>query len=114
LSLRALAGWHRWQLAGAHYVRFPQFPTDVSIRSPSCRAPNPRLANPRPWPSASFRTARYAAKRIHFLQRLSDVTSNKSYGDWGTIFADNVIASAILDRLLHHSTTVNIKGGAID
>jgi len=38
------------------------------------------------------------------------LTSNKSYGDWGQIFADNVIASAILDRLLHHSTTVNIKG----
>ena len=39
------------------------------------------------------------------------LTSNKSYGDWGAIFADNVIASAILDRLLHHSTTVNrIKG----
>ena len=38
------------------------------------------------------------------------VTSNKSYGDWGTIFADNVIASALLDRLLHHSTTINIKG----
>lgn len=39
------------------------------------------------------------------------LTSNKSYGDWGTIFAaDNVIASAILDRLLHHSTTINIKG----
>jgi hypothetical protein len=38
------------------------------------------------------------------------LTSNKSYDDWGTIFADNVIAAAILDRLLHHSTTVNIKG----
>jgi DNA replication protein DnaC len=38
------------------------------------------------------------------------LTSNKSYGDWGQIFADNVIASAILDRLLHHSTTINIKG----
>jgi DNA replication protein DnaC len=38
------------------------------------------------------------------------LTSNKSYGDWGSIFADNVIASAILDRLLHHSTTLNIKG----
>ncbi len=37
------------------------------------------------------------------------LTSNKSYGDWGSIFADNVIASAILDRLLHHSTTINIK-----
>jgi len=39
------------------------------------------------------------------------LTSNKSYGDWGSIFAgDTVIASAILDRLLHHSTTLNIKG----
>lgn len=38
------------------------------------------------------------------------LTSNKSYGDWGQIFADNVIASAILDCLLHHSTTINIKG----
>ena len=38
------------------------------------------------------------------------LTSNKSYGEWGAIFQDNVIASAILDRLLHHSHTVNIKG----
>jgi DNA replication protein DnaC len=38
------------------------------------------------------------------------VTSNRSYGEWGEIFGDNVIASAILDRLLHHSVTVNIKG----
>jgi DNA replication protein DnaC len=39
------------------------------------------------------------------------LTSNKSYGDWGSIFAgDSVMASAILDRLLHHSTTMNIKG----
>jgi DNA replication protein DnaC len=39
------------------------------------------------------------------------LTSNKSYRDWGAIFAgDSVIASAILDRLLHDSTTINIKG----
>ncbi len=38
------------------------------------------------------------------------VTSNKSYGDWGSIFGDTIIATAILDRLLHHSTTVNIRG----
>ncbi len=38
------------------------------------------------------------------------VTSNKSYGDWGAIFGDPIIATAILDRLLHHSTTVNIRG----
>lgn len=38
------------------------------------------------------------------------LTSNKSYGDWGTIFGDPVIAAAILDRLLHRSVTVNIRG----
>ena len=36
--------------------------------------------------------------------------ANKSYGEWGEIFADQVLASAILDRLLHHSTTINIRG----
>jgi len=38
------------------------------------------------------------------------LTSNRSYGEWGTIFQDNVVASAILDRLLHHSHTLTIKG----
>lgn len=38
------------------------------------------------------------------------LTSNKSFGEWGTIFRDTVIASAILDRLLHHSTSFNIRG----
>ena len=38
------------------------------------------------------------------------LTSNKSYGDWGTIFGDPIITTAILDRLLHHSTTINIRG----
>jgi IstB-like ATP binding protein len=38
------------------------------------------------------------------------LTSNKSYGEWGSIFGDSIIATAILDRLLHHSTTINIRG----
>jgi len=38
------------------------------------------------------------------------VTSNKSFIDWGEIFNDQVLATAILDRLLHHATTLNIKG----
>lgn len=37
-------------------------------------------------------------------------TSNKSFGAWGEIFEDQIIAAAILDRILHHCTTVNIKG----
>jgi DNA replication protein DnaC len=38
------------------------------------------------------------------------LTSNQSLGGWGQVFGDQVIATAILDRLLHHSTIVNIKG----
>ena len=38
------------------------------------------------------------------------LTSNKSFLDWGEIFGDQVLATAILDRLLHHATTLNIKG----
>jgi DNA replication protein DnaC len=38
------------------------------------------------------------------------LTSNKSYGEWEEIFKDHVIAAAVLDRLLHHCTTINIKG----
>lgn len=38
------------------------------------------------------------------------LTSNQTYANWGEVFGDRVIATAILDRLLHHSMTVNIKG----
>ena len=38
------------------------------------------------------------------------VTSNKSFLDWGEVFNDHVLATAILDRMLHHATTLNIKG----
>ena len=37
------------------------------------------------------------------------LTSNKSFLDWGEVFGDQTLATAILDRLLHHATTVNIK-----
>jgi DNA replication protein DnaC len=38
------------------------------------------------------------------------VTSNKSFEEWGDIFGDDTIASAILDRLLHHSYIICING----
>ncbi len=40
------------------------------------------------------------------------LTSNKSFNEWGDIFPDHVLASAILDRLLHHAVTVNIRGNS--
>jgi DNA replication protein DnaC len=38
------------------------------------------------------------------------LTSNKGFADWGDVLGDPVIATAILDRLLHHSHVVNIRG----
>ncbi|HSG39691.1 MAG TPA: IS21-like element helper ATPase IstB, partial [Thermoanaerobaculia bacterium] len=38
------------------------------------------------------------------------ITSNRSVGEWGGVFGDPVIATAILDRLLHHSTVITIRG----
>lgn len=38
------------------------------------------------------------------------LTSKQSLAAWGNVFGDPVIATAILDRLLHHSITINIKG----
>ena len=38
------------------------------------------------------------------------VTSNRGVGEWGSVFGDAVVATAILDRLLHHSHVLTIRG----
>ena len=38
------------------------------------------------------------------------LTSNKGFADWGELLGDTVIATAVLDRLLHHSHVLNIRG----
>jgi DNA replication protein DnaC len=38
------------------------------------------------------------------------LTSNKSFSEWGQVFGDEVLATAILDRLLHHCDVVAING----
>jgi DNA replication protein DnaC len=40
------------------------------------------------------------------------LTSNQSFGAWGEVFGDRVIATAILDRVLHHAITINIRGNS--
>lgn len=39
------------------------------------------------------------------------MSSNKNFSNWGEILGDSVMATAILDRLLHHCTVINIRGG---
>jgi len=38
------------------------------------------------------------------------ITSNRAVSEWGAVFGDPVVATAILDRLLHHSHVVTIRG----
>jgi DNA replication protein DnaC len=40
------------------------------------------------------------------------LTSNQSFAAWGEVFGDRVIATAVLDRLLHHAVTLNIRGNS--
>ena len=40
------------------------------------------------------------------------LTSNKGFEDWGTIFGDEVMAAALIDRLLHHCHVVSIRGNS--
>jgi DNA replication protein len=40
------------------------------------------------------------------------LTSNKGFEEWGEVFGDEVMASALIDRLAHHCHIVNIRGNS--
>lgn len=40
------------------------------------------------------------------------LTSNRGFAEWGEVFGDPVVAAALLDRLLHHATVVQIEGNS--
>ena len=40
------------------------------------------------------------------------LTSNKSFEEWGTVLGDEVMAAALIDRVLHHCHLVNIRGNS--
>ena len=54
--------------------------------------------------------------KTHFVnsyERASTVlTSNKGFEEWGQILGDEVMAAALIDRLLHHCHIVNIRGSS--
>jgi DNA replication protein DnaC len=45
-----------------------------------------------------------------YEHRSTVVTSNKSFAEWSDILGDTTMAGALLDRLLHHSHVLNLKG----
>ena len=40
------------------------------------------------------------------------LTSNKPFDEWGEIFGDDLMAGALIDRLLHHCHIVNMRGNS--
>ena len=40
------------------------------------------------------------------------MTSNRGFGEWAEIFGDSVVATALLDRLLHHAVVIPIEGNS--
>ena len=40
------------------------------------------------------------------------MTSNKSFEEWGEVLGDEVMAAALIDRVLHHCHLVNIRGNS--
>jgi IstB-like ATP binding protein len=40
------------------------------------------------------------------------LTSNRGFAEWGEIFGDQVVATALLDRLLHHAVVFQIEGSS--
>lgn len=59
-------------------------------------------------PKAAYLFFQLVSKRYERGSTL--ITSNRSVGEWGEVFGDSVVATAILDRLLHHSHVVTIRG----
>lgn len=53
---------------------------------------------------------RFIANRYEHASTV--ITSNKAFSDWTELFHDPIIVTAILDRLLHHSVVINIKGNS--
>jgi DNA replication protein DnaC len=54
----------------------------------------------------------YQFVALRYEKLSTSITSNKAFEEWSELFHDPVIVTAILDRLLHHSTVVNIKGNS--
>jgi hypothetical protein len=57
---------------------------------------------------------------MHFFQLMACryetastvLTSNKGFEDWGEVFGDDIMAAALIDRLLHHCRVVSVRGNS--
>jgi hypothetical protein len=116
LAIRACQAGHRvlfatasqWvdRLAAAHHaarlqtelVRLGRYPLLV-IDEVGCIPFEPEAAN------LFFQLVSARYERASLI-----VTSNKPFGRWGEVFGDDVVAAAMIDRLVHHAEVVALKG----
>ncbi|WP_420463122.1 ATP-binding protein [Candidatus Palauibacter sp.] len=70
------------------------------------------------WPrDLAANVLQYSAKRVirpssRYEHASTVLTSNKGFEEWGRILGDEVMAAALLDRLLHRCHIVNIRGNS--
>ena len=117
LAIRALEAGHRISFIACHdlVARFHRAQRADRVDRLLTTMLRPKLLildeigyTPLDRPEATF-LFEIVAKRYD-RQKPMIVTSNKSWGAWGDILPDQVMTAAILDRLLHHSVTINIQG----
>src|SRR4051812_26920517 len=94
---------------------------------PTGRSPPRRTTPAGADPARSLPAARRRRGRLHpieaeaanlFFQLVSSryerasliVPSNKPFGRWGEVFGDDVVAAAMIDRLVHHAEVIALKG----
>ena len=58
-------------------------------------------------PDASKALAELSGERCAMI-----LTSNRGFAEWGDVFGDPVVATALLDRLLHHAIVIQIDGAS--
>lgn len=66
-----------------------------------------------PHPAAlKARMRRYLAAQVLIIDEVGSIilTSNTSFAEWGALLGNEVLATALLDRLLHHTEAISIQG----
>jgi len=120
-----LAAGLAWQAVeagyAAHFTTLPRLieDLDAAARAGVLRKRLRVYARPKVLVIDEVGYARLQPKQAHLLFELINaryergsviLTSNKSFAEWGPLLGDEVLATALLDRLLHHAEVVTING----
>ncbi len=79
-------------------------------RSPAHSRRRPKHPGSRAKPSGALGDLRSCAARATPVDRAGGQTRNKPFSAWGQIFGDDMAATAMIDRLIHHAEILSLKG----